>query len=73
MEDYSLLLSQKNQNASTTGRDWKQYNSEVRIEQLETEVQDLRRQLDKARSINDAMWENLIQATLVKSKGQLPE
>lgn len=67
------MLSQKNQNASTAGRDQKQYNPEVRIEQLETEVQDLRRQLDKARSINDAMWENLIQATLVKSKGQLPE
>jgi hypothetical protein len=73
MEDYSDLLSQKNPNVSTTDRDQKQYKSEVQIEQLETEVQTLRMQLDKARSINDAMWENLVQATLVKSKGQLPE
>lgn len=72
VEDYTVLSSQKN--TSTADRDQKQHNSEARIEQLTSEVEDLRRQLDKARSINDAMWENLVQATLVKSKGSsLPE
>lgn len=70
MEDYTVLSSQRNM--STTDRDQKQHNSEARIEKLASEVEDLRRQLDKARSINDAMWENLVQATLVKSKRSSP-
>lgn len=70
MEDYTVLSSQRNM--STTDRDQKQHNSEARIEQLASEVEDLKRQLDKARSINDAMWENLVQATLVKSKRSSP-
>jgi len=44
---------------------------ETRANRLEAEVQRLNGMLDKARSINDAMWENLVHHTAAQARSQL--
>jgi pre-rRNA-processing protein IPI3 len=43
---------------------------EARANRLEVEVAKLKDMLDKAKSINDAMWENLVQQTAAQARSQ---
>lgn len=62
MEDYAYFTT-----TSSSSRK-QQEGANAKAERLESEVQRLKEQLGKARSINDAMWESLVQSKAGKAK-----
>jgi len=60
LEDYAYFSS-PSVNQSSEG-------AEVKIDRLESEVRKLREQLGKAKSINDAMWESMLQNAVAETK-----
>ena len=45
-----------------------QLSQETRVSELEAEVQLLRSQISKAKGLNDAMWEAVVQRVVADSK-----
>jgi len=62
LDDHSVFCSASSA-AKTRSED-----PEARADRLEVEVAKLKDMLDKAKSINDAMWENLVQQTAAQAR-----
>jgi pre-rRNA-processing protein IPI3 len=62
LDDHSVFCSPSSA-AKTRSED-----PEARADRLEVEVAKLKDMLDKAKSINDAMWENLVQQTAAHAR-----
>ena len=66
LDDHSVFCPLSSSVAKTRSED-----PEARADRLEVEVAKLKEMLDKAKGINDAMWENLVQQTAAQARSHV--
>lgn len=68
LRDYSVFVQTPDTGTQASG-----LSLQSRVMELEGEVQKLREQLGKAKSINDTMWETVVRNVIVEGKGKSKE
>ena len=66
MRDYSAFV----QNPDSGGAQASGVSLQSRVIELEAEIQKLRDQLGKAKSINDTMWDTVVRKVIVEGTGK---